>query len=90
MHSLSIQHYFEPYNLVFCHLLRSGSLHDLCERGPSGRFTRQTMLNLLVVASHMFGRMKLNIGYYEYNKKKFHNSKVKLVILFFFVFININ
>jgi hypothetical protein len=65
-------HYHEPYNLAFCHLLRSGAIHEICAGKDATK-------NLLVVLAHFFARRKLHVGNYERRKAKgFDNCKVLL------------
>merc|ERR1711962_1064790 len=71
-------HYHEPYNLAFCHMLQRGVLHTVCKKTDKGVISEETMHELVVLLSFLFGRMKLHIPSYEARKKSFTNSKVLL------------
>ena len=71
-------HYHEPYNLAFCHLLQQGVFHSMCHKNEKGAISDQTLRDLLVVLSFLFGRAPLHPWYYKKNKHKFVNSKVLL------------
>jgi hypothetical protein len=74
----SHMHYHEPYNLAFCYMLQRGVLHTVCRRTDKGLIAEETMHDLLVLLSFLFGRMKLHIPSYTARKETFTNSKVLL------------
>ncbi|XP_068713426.1 probable ATP-dependent RNA helicase DDX60 isoform X5 [Montipora foliosa] len=70
-------HYHEPSNFVLISFLQRGLFHKLCKPGKKGKFPEDVMRTMVLVLSHLFGRVYLHANY----KRRIHLCPTSKVIL---------
>ncbi|XP_068713439.1 probable ATP-dependent RNA helicase DDX60 isoform X2 [Montipora foliosa] len=70
-------HYHEPSNFVLISFLQRGLFHKLCKQGNNGKFPEDVMRTMVLVLSHLFGRVYLHPNY----KRRIHLCPTSKVIL---------
>ncbi|XP_068760165.1 probable ATP-dependent RNA helicase DDX60 isoform X1 [Montipora capricornis] len=70
-------HYHEPSNFVLISFLQRGLFHKLCKPGKKGKFPEDVMRTMVLVLSHLFGRVYLHANY----KRRIHLCPTSKVLL---------